>query len=220
MEYFPTVHPLSQRYRPQDMHAATYGGALELLAHGVTTVVDFNHSIHSPQHADAAVDALSEAGIRAIFGYSLRDRPELEDRTLRSVEDRMRDARRVRDERCDGSGLLGLALALNNLEHVSAEDNAREVACARELGVLATVHSIRPGQIADAHARGLLGDDLQWVHATASSDAELALLAEHGGALGDDARERGGDHVGVAGDRPRGARGRRRSASASTSSAR
>jgi cytosine/adenosine deaminase-related metal-dependent hydrolase len=182
MEYFPTIHPLSQRYRPEDMYAATYAGALELLAHGVTTVLDFNHSLHSPEHADAAVDGLEEAAIRAIFGYSLRDRPELEDRTLRSVADRMRDARRVRDERC-GGGRLGMALALNNLEHVSPEDNAAEVRCARDLGVLATVHSIRPGQVRAAHERGLLSDDLQWVHLSAVTDAELDLLAEHGGPL-------------------------------------
>jgi 5-methylthioadenosine/S-adenosylhomocysteine deaminase len=182
MEYFPTVHPLSQRYRAEDMYGATYGGAIELLAHGVTTVFDFNHSIHSPEHADAAVDALEAAGIRAIFGYSLRDRPELEDRALRSTEDRMRDAQRLRDQRGDG-GRVTLALALNNLEHVSAEDNTREVGWARELGIRATVHSIRPGQITDAHARGVLGADLQWVHATAATDAELALLAAEGGAI-------------------------------------
>ena len=182
MEYFPTIHPLSQRFRAEDIHAATYGGALELLAHGVTTVYDFNHSIHSPEHADAAVEALDEAGIRALFGYSLRDRPELEERELRSVEDRMRDARRLREARGDG-GRVRLALALNNLEHVSPEDNSREVAWARELGVPATVHTIRPGQVADAHRRGVLGPDLQWVHATAITDAELALLAAEGGAI-------------------------------------
>ena len=182
MEYFPRIHPLSQRFRAEDIHAATYGGALELLAHGVTTVFDFNHSIHSPEHADAAVDALEASGIRAIFGYSLRDRPELENRALRSVEDRMRDARRLRDERADG-GRVSFALALNNLEHVAPDDSTREVGWARELGIPATVHSIRAGQVTDAHRRGVLGPDLQWVHATAISDDELALLARHGGSI-------------------------------------
>lgn len=182
-EYFPTIHPHSQRFRAPEMHAATYGGALELLAHGVTTAFDFCHSIHTPEHADASVDALEQAGIRALFGYSLRDRPELEERTLRTVEDRMADARRVLSERCGGP-LVGMALALNNVEHVGADGAERELRCARELGVLATVHSIRPGQVTALHARGLLGPDVQWVHATAASDEELDLLAAHGGVVG------------------------------------
>jgi 5-methylthioadenosine/S-adenosylhomocysteine deaminase len=78
---------------------------------------------------------------------------------------------------------VGFALALNNLEHVTPEESTREVEWARELGVPATVHSIRPGQVADAHRRGVLGPDLQWVHATAITDAELALLADHGGSI-------------------------------------
>lgn len=181
-EYFPTIHPISQHYRAEDMEAATYGGAVELLAYGVTTAYDFCHSIHTPEHADAAIAGLRSAGIRALFGYSLRDRPELETRTLRTPDERMADARRIRAE-LDGGGLVRMALALNNLEHLTADANAAELACARELGVPATVHSIRPGQIADLARRGLLADDLQVVHATAATDDELALLGEHGGVI-------------------------------------
>ncbi len=183
-EYFPTVHPLSGRYRPQDMHAATYGGAIELLSHGVTTVFDFCHSVNSPQHADASVDALQEAGIRALFGYSFRDRPEVPERAFHSHEERVRDAHRVRSERlADEAGLVQLAIALNNLEHVDEETFERELACARELGALATVHSLLPWEIGEVHRRGLLRPDLMWVHVTPATDHELELLREHGGSI-------------------------------------
>jgi 5-methylthioadenosine/S-adenosylhomocysteine deaminase len=182
-EYFTTIHPFSQRVDPHAMYAGTHAGALELLANGVTTVVDFCHSIHSPEHVDASLDALEASGIRAIFGYSLRDRPELESRTLRSTADRMDDIRRVRERRAADGARVGLAVALNNIEHVTPEDGAAEIAFARELGLPMTVHSIRDGQVRDLHRRGLLGPDLQWVHATAIADTELEMLADLGGGV-------------------------------------
>jgi 5-methylthioadenosine/S-adenosylhomocysteine deaminase len=182
-EYFQTVHPVSQHVTPVDLHTATRAGAAELLANGVTTVFDFCHTIHSPEHADASLDALEGSGIRALYGYSMRDRPEMESRVLRSTEDRMRDARRVRENRRSGSSRVSLAVAMNNIDHVSHEQNAAEIGLARELGVQLTVHSIVPHGIATVHSLGLLGDDIQWVHATAASDAELALLAAEGGSV-------------------------------------
>lgn len=181
-EYFPAIHPFSQHFRAEDLRAATYAGAIELLAHGVTTAYDFCHTIHTPEHADASLDALAGAGIRALYGYSVRDRPELDERTLRSADDRLRDAGRVHAALGD-RGLVRLALALNNLEHAGVDQHAVELARARELGVPATVHSIRAQQITAAAAGGLLGPDVQWVHATAITDDELALLAEHGGSI-------------------------------------
>lgn len=182
-EYFTTVHPVSQFVTPTDLYTATFGGVVELLSHGVTTVFDFCHSIHTPEHADASVDALTRGGIRAVYGYSMRDRPEVADRALRSVEDRMRDARRVREDRLPDGLLVQLAIAMNNIEHVSAEQSDAELGVARALGVTATVHSTLPGQIHGLHERGRLGPDLQWVHAVSASDAELQLLAAEGGSV-------------------------------------
>lgn len=183
-EYFGIVHPLSGRYRPQDMHAATYGGAVALLLCGVTTVFDFCHSVNSPEHPDASVDALEAAGIRAFFGYSFRDRPEVETRAFHDHAARVADARRVRMERlASDDALVRMAIALNNIGHVDDLTNEVELRCARELDVLATVHSNADDEIADFGARGLLGPDLQWVHSNTATDRELDLLARHGGSI-------------------------------------
>ena len=60
----------------------------------------------------------------------------------------------------------------------------REIAAARELGLPVTVHACGPrtacGQIATLAADGLLGPDLQVVHANCASDAEIEALAEAG----------------------------------------
>ena len=105
-------------------------------------------------------------------------------RAFHSLDERIRDVQRLREERLSGEdSLVGLAIALNNIEEVDAETNGRELDCAREMGVPAMVHSIRPWQVDLMHERGRLGDDLLWVHATKASDRELDLLAEHGGAI-------------------------------------
>src|SRR5262249_39733927 len=75
-EYFGVVHPLSARFRATDLYAATFAAGAELLTHGVTTAVDFCHSTNSPAHAEASLAALSDVGIRALFGFSFRERPE------------------------------------------------------------------------------------------------------------------------------------------------
>ena len=63
----------------------------------------------------------------------------------------------------------------------------REMAAARELGLPLTVHASGPpaaaGQIAALAGAGLLGPDMQVVHANSATPAEIAQLAEAGCAV-------------------------------------
>ena len=87
-------------------------------------------------------------------------------------------------------GRLGLGMAWrgpggsNPAVRVPPAIYQREIAAARELGLPVTVHACGPrtarGQIATMAAAGLLGPDLQIVHANCASDAEIAALAEAG----------------------------------------
>ena len=56
-------------YRPQDVYINEVFGGLSQLDDGVTTVLDVSQIHHSPQHSDAAVQALFDTGRRAAFGY-------------------------------------------------------------------------------------------------------------------------------------------------------
>src|SRR2546423_8521770 len=56
-------------YRPQDVYINEVFGGLSQLDCGVTTVHDVSQIHHSPQHSDAAVQALFDTGRRAAFGY-------------------------------------------------------------------------------------------------------------------------------------------------------
>jgi 5-methylthioadenosine/S-adenosylhomocysteine deaminase len=179
-EYFGRVHPLSGRLRPEDLRAATLGGAVELLTRGVTTVFDFCHSGSTVDHAQAALAALSESGIRALYGYTFRNRPEAG--TGQSLDQHI-DVLTHLHEQYAGHSRVGLAVSLNNMEHVAPDEHAREVAAARSLGVHASLHSNLEGQITQSWKQGLLGPDLLWVHCGPATDEELGLLADHGGVL-------------------------------------
>ena len=56
-------------YRPDDVYAANLWGALECINAGITTLVDWSHIMNTPEHADAAIKALQESGIRSVFAY-------------------------------------------------------------------------------------------------------------------------------------------------------
>jgi cytosine/adenosine deaminase-related metal-dependent hydrolase len=56
-------------YRPQDVYINELFGGLSQLDDGVTTVHDVSQIHHSPEHSDAAIQALFDTGRRAAFGY-------------------------------------------------------------------------------------------------------------------------------------------------------
>jgi 5-methylthioadenosine/S-adenosylhomocysteine deaminase len=56
-------------FRPQDVYINELFAGLSQLDDGVTTVHDVSQIHHSPQHSDAAIQALFDTGRRAAFGY-------------------------------------------------------------------------------------------------------------------------------------------------------
>jgi cytosine/adenosine deaminase-related metal-dependent hydrolase len=57
---------LGAHYRPLDMYLSTKLTAVTSLEAGITTIIDACHSSRSPEHSDAALDALDDTGIRAL----------------------------------------------------------------------------------------------------------------------------------------------------------
>jgi 5-methylthioadenosine/S-adenosylhomocysteine deaminase len=56
-------------YRPQDVYINELFGGLSQLDDGVTTVHDVSQIHHTPEHSDAAIQALFDTGRRFAFGY-------------------------------------------------------------------------------------------------------------------------------------------------------
>src|SRR5271167_4012491 len=57
---------LGAHYRPLDMYLSTKLTAVASLDAGITTIIDACHSSRSPEHTDAALEALDTAGIRTL----------------------------------------------------------------------------------------------------------------------------------------------------------
>jgi 5-methylthioadenosine/S-adenosylhomocysteine deaminase len=68
LDYLNSTHfSFATHYRPEDMYVGNLLSALGALDSGITTMVDNSHNARSPAHSDASVDALEDAGIRAVY---------------------------------------------------------------------------------------------------------------------------------------------------------
>jgi len=68
LEYFKKMHAgLATLFSPDDIRIATLVGALNQINCGTTTLADWCHNNPTPAHTDAAIDALAESQIRAVF---------------------------------------------------------------------------------------------------------------------------------------------------------
>ncbi|MBE8477357.1 MULTISPECIES: amidohydrolase family protein [Streptomyces] len=176
MGYLGVMGQLGARLGPQDIHAATLVGALESLDSGITTLMDFSHALHTPEHADAAVDSLRAAGLRAVFGYGF---------PLTGAGN-YADARRIRAERLgDDDALVTMALAPLGPSYTPAEVVAEDWRLAAELGLPVTFH-VSAGPVATQpvsvlREQGLLDVKALYVHGNSLDDDELKLIADSGG---------------------------------------
>jgi 5-methylthioadenosine/S-adenosylhomocysteine deaminase len=109
VEVLDTYAPL---YRPEDVYASNLAGALECINAGITTLVDWSHINNTPDHPDAGIRGLQEAGIRAQYAYGSANTSLVDywyESTIAIPGD---DVKRIRDTYfSSGDGLLTMALA-------------------------------------------------------------------------------------------------------------
>lgn len=167
-------------YRPEDVYAANFAGALECLDAGVTTVQDFSHVNYTPTHSDAAVDAFRASGLRVIVGYSFPD--------FDMASRRPDEVRRLRESSlADDSALVTMALAAAGPSYTGFEHVKADWMLARDLGLRITAHvssgpvTARP--MAMLRDQGLLEPDSLYVHGNSLPDDELDVIADSGGAV-------------------------------------
>jgi 5-methylthioadenosine/S-adenosylhomocysteine deaminase len=182
-EYFARMRGrLGGHFRPEDTYAGTLLGAVEALDAGITTVVDWSHNINGPEHADAAWQALADAGGRAVFAYGGSN-----DQALGEATPHTRDVARLRAEVAGDDGArVTLGMALRGPEFSGPDLAAAGLALARELGLPVTVHvggGLRGAgrHVAALAERGLLGPDTTYVHCNMLADDELDAIAASGG---------------------------------------
>jgi cytosine/adenosine deaminase-related metal-dependent hydrolase len=187
VEVLDTFAPL---YRPQDVYASNLAGALECLNAGITTLVDWSHINNTPEHPDAAVKALQETGIRAVYAYGSANTSLADywyDSKIAIPGD---DVRRVRETYFSSdNGLLTMALATRGAGFCVEDVVRSEWTLARELGIPITVHVAmgrvagRFGMVKQLHDLGLLGPDTTYIHCCYLSDEEWRMVADSGGTV-------------------------------------
>lgn len=185
-EYLAGLHTgLSQYYRPEDTYAGNYLGALEALDSGITTLVDWSHNLATPEHADAAIKALHDSGMRAVFAHGGGNKQW--GAPLPSPNNHPEDARRIREQYfSDNTGLVTMAMALRGPQFTTPEVNRHDFALANDLDLRITVHVGdgywgKSGPIYKLRDDGLLSDRITYVHCDTLADDELQLIADSGG---------------------------------------
>jgi cytosine/adenosine deaminase-related metal-dependent hydrolase len=178
---------LAPHYTPDDIYAGTLWGALQALNAGITTVADWSHNLATPGHADANIRALHDSGIRGVFLYGGPGPDGLAFFGL-PAPSHPGDARRTQAEHFpDGvSGRLRMGLALRGPAFTTPEATLEDFAFARELGLPISVHvgmAGFPGSVEILDKLGLLGPDVNYVHANQLDDHEFDLIAGSGGSI-------------------------------------
>jgi cytosine/adenosine deaminase-related metal-dependent hydrolase len=186
VDILDTFAPL---YRPEDVYASNLAGALECINAGITTLVDWSHINNTPDHPDAAIRGLQEAGIRAQYAYGSAN-TSLNDYWNNSmIAIPGDDVRRIRDTYfSSGDGLLTLALATRGPTYCNDEVVKSEWSLARELGIPITIHVAmysagRFGMVKHLGELGLLGPDTTYIHCCYLTDEEWRLVADSGGTI-------------------------------------
>jgi cytosine/adenosine deaminase-related metal-dependent hydrolase len=170
LDYLNSTHfSFATHYRPEDMYVGNLLTALGALDAGITTIVDNSHNARSPAHSDASIDALEDAGLRAVYAPG---RPLAGDWAQHWPQ----DLARLKQERFASDGQLVTMAMMSQWD--------RETwAAARASGLRIITEflgkdmgELLPGLAAE----GLLGSDNIFNHCTGLTDAQWEILRESG----------------------------------------
>jgi 5-methylthioadenosine/S-adenosylhomocysteine deaminase len=186
--YFEVVlAAFAPAYRPEDVYAGNYLGALEAIDAGVTTLLDWSHINNTPDHSDEAIRGLQQAGLRAVYCYG-NPNTSLADWWYESELTAPEDIRRIREQYFSSDDqLITLAMGTRGPGFCKPEVVDHDWKLAREVGAPISVH-VAMGPIAGRFSMvkqldemGLLGPDTTYIHCNYLSDEEFQLIADSGG---------------------------------------
>lgn len=166
------LQKFSVLYRPEDVYISELFGSISQIDAGVTTVMDVSQIHHSPEHSDAAISALRDAGRRAVFGY------------FEGWGERAQypaDARRIKAQHFASDDQL-LTMVMGAEIYLPGYEAAW--ATGRELNIPLAMHIVGTFGMAptfDALAEaGQFGPDCIFIHMTGMSDMAWQKAADAG----------------------------------------
>jgi 5-methylthioadenosine/S-adenosylhomocysteine deaminase len=186
--YMQAMHRgLATLFRPEDIYIANLMGALNQINGGATTLVDWCHNNPTPEHTDAAIKGLSDAGIRAVFMHgSPKPNPKPGQKHFSEIPMPRGEIERVRKGRFAADGLMTLGLAILGPYYSVWDVTRTDFALARELDLVCSMH-VGGGvpMVAEGFERlaaeGLIGTNVNVVHGNDLKPEVIRTIAERGG---------------------------------------
>jgi cytosine/adenosine deaminase-related metal-dependent hydrolase len=173
------LNTLAPAYRPDDVYAGNLVSALGAIDAGITTILDWSHIQASPDYTDAAIRALQESGMRAVFAYG----PVWYEAPKAEHPDWFRRA--AKEYFSSKDQLLTLGLAVFGPEFNSVEGNQADWQLAREVDARITAHVGvgtfgKHGKVAEVGRTGIYGPDTTFIHCTTLNDEEIQMIVDTG----------------------------------------
>jgi cytosine/adenosine deaminase-related metal-dependent hydrolase len=159
---------LTPAYSAAEVYAGVLMTALGFIAMGTTAIVDLSQISHTPEHSDACIRALQDAGIRAVYGYS---------RGAGSASQWPQDIGRLQRTYFSSKDQL-LTLALG------ASLDAKVLLAAREVGVPAVMHyRVNPEPGLALGRAGVLREGDLFIHCTHLNEPAWQMIKDTGGRI-------------------------------------
>jgi cytosine/adenosine deaminase-related metal-dependent hydrolase len=185
-DYIATVQKVfGAKYTPDDVYAGDYFSALGAIDSGVTCILDWSHIHNTPEHSDAAVKALTDSGVRAVFAYG--NAQTADGRWWEAKGSKFPDdiARLRKQYFSSDDQLVTLYLAAPS---GSPEQILPTFKAARDVGARITIHvgvgeRGRVGLLEKLNAAGALKSDTTYIHCCTLNDTEWKLIRDTGGTV-------------------------------------
>jgi cytosine/adenosine deaminase-related metal-dependent hydrolase len=187
-KYMQAMHRgLATCFRPEDIFIGNLMGALNQINCGATTLVDWCHNNPTPEHTDAAIAGLDEAGIRAVFLHgSPKPNPKPGQKHFSEIPMPRSEVERLRKGRfaADG-GLVTMGLAILGPYYSIYEVTRQDALLARELDLITSMHvgggvPMTPDGFERLDKEGLIGANFNVVHGNDLSEHQLRILVGRG----------------------------------------
>jgi 5-methylthioadenosine/S-adenosylhomocysteine deaminase len=172
-------------YKPDDVYAGDLFSALGAIESGVTCILDWSHIHNTPEHSDAAVKALQESGVRAVFAYG---NPQNETGRYWEMQGHKfpDDIARLRKQYFSSDDqLTTLAMAAPS---AAPEHILRAFKAARDVDARITIHVGvgefgRNALLEKLNAEKALKSDTTYIHCCTLNDTEWKLIRDTGGTI-------------------------------------
>ncbi|MFF4986395.1 amidohydrolase family protein [Streptosporangium saharense] len=183
-DYFAVKRALAPHFELGDFYWAARFGLAEAVSGGITTVHNFDHNVRGPQDADANIQAHLDSGLRGRFSYGPPD--SAPSTSPNDLDDLAKLRARWPQDHLDGR--LDFGVAVRGPYRTPPEVYEREWHAARSLGMPITMHcdrclreeGCRSCGLTRLEELGLLGPDVQVIHAVHASGQDIEALARTG----------------------------------------